>query len=116
MKITIITSLCTKWNMNIYSCHYYLFKITLIIVSLYGIDLRFQEDYLSSINLNWLIESYNKCPEKDGFFNKFFDKLAGTDKLRLQIIDGKTSQEIKESWKVGLDEFREIRKKYLIYN
>lgn len=82
----------------------------------YGIDLRFQEDYLSNINLNWLIESYNKCPEKDGFFNKFFDKLAGTDKLRLQIINGKNSQEIKESWKVGLDEFRKIRKKYLIYN
>jgi len=81
----------------------------------YGTDLRIQEDYLTGINLNWLIESYNNCPEKEKFFNNFFNKLAGTDKLRLQIIDGKTSEEIKESWQGGLEEFKGIRGKYLIY-
>ncbi|KRO54403.1 MAG: hypothetical protein ABR79_01845, partial [Cryomorphaceae bacterium BACL11 MAG-121001-bin54] len=64
----------------------------------YGTDLRFQDNYLEEINLNWLIESYNNCPEKEKFFNSFFDKLAGTDKLRLQIIEAKTAKEIKESW------------------
>ena len=81
----------------------------------YGTDLRFQDNYLEEINLNWLIESYNNCPEKEKFFNSFFDKLAGTDKLRLQIIEGKTVKEIKESWQEDLDNFKVIRKKYLLY-
>jgi len=81
----------------------------------FGTDLRFQEDYLTAINLNWLVEAYNQCPEKDKFFNNFFDKLAGTDKLRKQIIAEKTQKEIKESWQEGLEEFKEIRGKHLIY-
>ena len=82
----------------------------------YGTDLRFQDNYLEEINLNWLIESYNNCPEKEKFFNSFFDKLAGTDKLRLQIIEGKTAKEIKESWQEGLNSFKQKRREYLIYN
>ena len=82
----------------------------------YGTDLRFQDNYLEEINLNWLIESYNNCPEKEKFFNSFFDKLAGTDKLRLQIIEAKTVKEIKESWQEGLNSFKQKRRKYLIYN
>ncbi len=81
----------------------------------YGTDLRFQDDYLKSINLKWLIESYQACPEKDNFFNNFFDKLSGTDQLRKQITSGKTEQEIKESWEKDLETFKEIRKKYLLY-
>jgi uncharacterized protein YbbC (DUF1343 family) len=81
----------------------------------YGTDLRFQDNYLEEINLNWLIESYNNCPEKEKFFNSFFDKLAGTDKLRLQIIEAKTAKEIKESWQENLNEFKKIRNKYLLY-
>jgi uncharacterized protein YbbC (DUF1343 family) len=81
----------------------------------FGSDLRFQDDYLTSINLDWLIESYNNCPEKEKFFNSFFDKLAGTDKLRLQIIEGKTTKDIKKSWKVELDQFKELRQRYLLY-
>jgi uncharacterized protein YbbC (DUF1343 family) len=84
-------------------------------IECFGTDLRFQDNYLTALNLNWLIDSYNNCPDKEKFFNNFFDKLAGTSKLRLQIIEGKTEKEIKESWKVELDEFQEIRKKYLLY-
>ena len=71
---------------------------------------------MTTINLNWIIEAYKQCPEKEKFFNNFFDKLAGTDKLRLQISEGKTSNEIKASWKSGLGEFKKIREKYLLYN
>jgi uncharacterized protein YbbC (DUF1343 family) len=81
----------------------------------FGTDLRFQENYLTAINLNWIIETYKQCPEKKNFFNTFFDKLAGTNQLRLQIIAGKTAKEIKVTWEEGLDKFRGIRKKYLIY-
>ena len=82
----------------------------------FAIDLRFQEDYLIEINLDWLIYAYNNYPQKEKFFNNFFDKLAGTNKLRLQIIDGKSSEEIKSSWKKGLENFYKKRSMYLIYN
>ena len=81
----------------------------------FGVDLRFQENYLTDINLNWLIFCYNNSDNKEKFFNNFFDKLAGTDKLRLQIIEGKTQKEIKKTWRFGLEEFQKIRKKYLLY-
>ncbi|MBT4882237.1 MAG: DUF1343 domain-containing protein [Flavobacteriales bacterium] len=81
----------------------------------FGTDLRFQEDYLTAINLNWIIEAYNQYPEKEEFFNNFFDKLSGTDKLRKQIIAGKTAKEIKVSWQKGLEEFKRVRGKYLLY-
>ena len=84
-------------------------------IECFGTDLRFQDNYLTNINLNWIINSYNNCPYKQKFFTNFFDKLAGTDKLRLQIIDGKTEKEIKGSWIDGLDKFKLTRKKYLLY-
>ena len=71
---------------------------------------------LNSINLDWLIETYNQSQNKEEFFISFFDKLAGTDKLRKQIISGKNSREIKKSWKADLKEFKNIRNKYLLYN
>ena len=84
-------------------------------IECFGTNLRFQDNYLMAINLNWIIEAYKQCPEKEKFFNDFFDKLAGSKKLRLQVIEGKTAKEIKATWEEGLDKFRGIRKKYLIY-
>ena len=81
----------------------------------FGFDLREQDNYFTSINLDWLIYCYNNSNNKDIFFNNFFDKLAGTNQLRLQIIQGKNSKEIKSSWKLDLEEFKKIRQKYLLY-
>jgi len=81
----------------------------------FGTDLRFQDNYLTTINLNWIIETYKQCSEKEEFFNSYFDTLAGNDKLKKQIIAGKTAKEIKASWQEGLKEFKEVRIKYLIY-
>mgnify|MGYP001255897970 CR=1 FL=1 len=39
----------------------------------FGTDLRFQENYLTAINLNWLIATYNECDKKDKFFRKMFN-------------------------------------------
>jgi uncharacterized protein YbbC (DUF1343 family) len=47
--------------------------------------------------------------------NLFFDKLAGTDELKKQIIAGKTEEEIKATWKEDLDSYKQKRKKYLLY-
>jgi len=81
----------------------------------FGTDLRFQDNYLTTINLNWIIETYKQCTKKEEFFNTFFNKLAGNDKLKKQVIAGKTAKEIKASWQEGLEKFMEIRGKYLIY-
>ena len=82
----------------------------------YGTDLRFQENYLDQLNLVWLINCYKESSEKKNFFNNFFDKLAGNDKLRKQIISGKSIDEIRKSWQNDLVKFKKIRNKYLLYN
>lgn len=81
----------------------------------YGENLH-KGEFLSKINLNWLIKAY-KSNKKQPFFNEnlFFDKLAGTSELRKQIIAGKSEEEIRTGWKKDLEKFKEIRKKYLLY-
>ncbi len=91
----------------------------------FGLDLRkYDTDIFCKtgrINLSWLIELYKAYPDKANFFRKgangsyYFDKLAGTSKLREQIIAGKTEQEIRDSWEPALSQYKEMRKKYLIY-
>lgn len=84
-----------------------------------GFDLReFGDIYIKNLKqlyLFWLQSMYESSPNKEHFFNDFFDKLAGTDELRKQIIAGKTEPEIRKSWEKDLNHFKEIRKKYLLY-
>ncbi len=80
----------------------------------YGEDLTTIEP-VSQIELKWLIRAYNTTADKTTFFNPFFTKLAGTQTLQLQIEEGISERKIKKSWKPGLDQFKEIRKKYLLY-
>ena len=74
-------------------------------------------DQPGGFNLNYLLTAYRNYADKEHFFlkNNFFDKLAGTDQLRKQIISGASEEEIRESWKEGLDRFKEVRAKYLLY-
>lgn len=92
----------------------------------FGLDLRnYDTDELRrerKINLSWLMEMYKAYPYKVRFFdfaqsNQIgnFDKLAGTTQLKKQIVDGKTEEEIRQSWEPGLSEFKIIREKYLLY-
>lgn len=84
-----------------------------------GFDLQFFGDSFirnsGSLYLFWLKNFYNNAPNKEKFFNNFFDKLAGSDVLRKQIIEGKSEEEIRKSWQSDLNQFKTIRKKYLLY-
>ena len=60
-------------------------------------------------------DSYNSTSDKTKFFTDFFTKLAGTKTLQQQIEGGKSETEIRDSWRNGLETFKEMRKKYLIY-
>jgi uncharacterized protein YbbC (DUF1343 family) len=85
----------------------------------YGRNLtNYAESYAANqagINLSWLTDTYKKLGNRDDFFTGYFDKLAGSDQLRKQIISGMTEKEIKATWAKDLETFKEIRKKYLIY-
>ena len=67
------------------------------------------------LELKWLLKAYENTTDKTVFFNDFFTKLAGTKKLREQIEAGMTEKEIRKTWQEGLEQFKEVRKKYLIY-
>lgn len=89
-------------------------------VKCYGYDLEyFSTEYLKGkggINLFWLTEVYKDFPNKEKFFTRMFQLLSGTDKLQQQIEAGKTEEEIKATWKDGLEKFKVTRTKYLLYN
>lgn len=84
----------------------------------YGENLSQNYSDLRELRIDWLLNAYKNYQTKDqNFFlkNLFFDKLAGSDELRKQIISGKTADEIKNSWKKDLENFQRIREKYVIY-
>ncbi len=83
-------------------------------VECYGEDLSAVAK-VNRLELKWLIKAYASTTDKSKFFNPFFTKLAGTKKLQQQIEAGMSENKIRESWKKGLVDFKEMRSKYLIY-
>jgi uncharacterized protein YbbC (DUF1343 family) len=85
----------------------------------YGSDLR-KEGITElagnhGLRLEWIIEAYQKMNKRDDFFIEYFDKLAGTDQLRKQILEGKNPSEIRASWADGLNQYRKMRSRYVLY-
>ncbi|WP_299754421.1 DUF1343 domain-containing protein [uncultured Pontibacter sp.] len=83
-------------------------------VTCYGMDLTDPSD-AQPFTLSYLLEMYNNSSNKDKFFNNFFEKLAGTTKLREQVKAGKTEAEIRASWEPALSNYKAKRKQYLLY-
>lgn len=81
----------------------------------YGEDLRAFPERLGKLDLQWLIKAYENTADKEAFFKRRLEYLAGTKKLREQIIAGKNQEEIRSSWQEDLQKFNKIRKKYLLY-
>jgi uncharacterized protein YbbC (DUF1343 family) len=61
------------------------------------------------------LKIYNELPDKTGFFISSFNILAGNSKLKEQIINGVSEEDIRKSWQPALDNYKTIRKKYLLY-
>ena len=80
----------------------------------YGMDLTNPAD-AQPFTLAYLLEMYRNSTQKDQFFNNFFEKLAGTTKLREQIKAGKTEAEIRASWEPALTNYKNLREQYLLY-
>lgn len=86
----------------------------------YGFDLTsFARERLNGSNclyVDFLLKAYELDTLKSDFFSKFFDKLAGTEDLRIQMQNGASESEIRESWSEGLEKFKAVRAKYLLYD
>ncbi|MFW6225127.1 MAG: DUF1343 domain-containing protein, partial [Bacteroidota bacterium] len=86
----------------------------------YGIDLRNHKPEMlhkkqNRLDISHLLYAYEHFPEKESFFNDFFEKLTGTTTLRNQIKQGLSENEIRDSWQKDLRNFKKIREKYLLY-
>ena len=79
----------------------------------FGEDLRIAKN-LNKLDLSYLLKAYQQNTSKK-FFNTFFTKLAGTERLQEQIEQGLSEKEIRKTWVQDLISFKKIRKKYLIY-
>jgi len=83
----------------------------------YGTDLR-EFAFEGGFTLRFLLEFYEKAgPDKAFFFTRpqWFDLLAGSKDLRLQMIKGMKEEEIRAGWQPELKAYKDIRKKYLLY-
>jgi len=80
----------------------------------FGKDLR-NEKNPKKFTLEYVLDLYAHKPDTGKFFNNFFDKLAGTDKLRKAIEAGQSEAQIRASWQEDLNKYAEKRKNYLIY-
>src|SRR5690554_5899539 len=80
----------------------------------YGEDLS-NKEFIDGLSLEWLLKAYQNTSGKSKFFNNFFVKLAGTQKLRQQIEQGWSEEEIRASWQEDLETFKHTREKYLLY-
>lgn len=70
------------------------------------------------LKISWLLKMYRESGKQEDFFKKngYFEKLAGTTKLREQIESGTSEEAIRATWANDLDRFKKIREKYLIYS
>ncbi len=83
----------------------------------YGVDLR-EYPFEGGLTLRFFLDFYNKSGEGKAFFFSrphWFDLLAGSKELRFQIVRGLTEDEIRAAWKPDLDNYKKLRKKYLLY-
>ena len=80
----------------------------------FGVDLR-KAERLDRLDLSYIIDFYRLWKEEESFFINYFNTLAGTDELMHQIENGMTEDEIISTWQKDLDQYKLLRKKYLLY-
>ena len=80
----------------------------------FGIDLR-QEAPPHQLDFGYIIRFFTLWKNDEPFFTNYFDTLAGTDQVRHQIEKGVPQDEIRKSWEEGLQAYKVMRKKYLLY-
>ncbi len=81
-----------------------------------ALDIAEAEQFVGrQIRLGPLMKAYSWFEDKDKFFHSYFTLLAGNEELEKQIREGWSEEAIRQSWEPGLEAFRKIRRKYLLY-
>lgn len=88
----------------------------------YGLNLSSEKNIPKGFSLQYVIQFYNyfqnltKHAEKEFFTRShWFDLLMGTNQVRLDILKDKSEEQIRSAWQKKLNQYKEIRKKYLLY-
>lgn len=85
----------------------------------YGVDLSGLSDdeiIAKGINLEYVIDAYRDLGMPDNeFFRSFFELLIGRGDIRGMIAEGKSADEIKATWADDVEQFKGLRRKYLLY-
>lgn len=87
-------------------------------VECYGVDLRGIDDdqiIKEGFNLEYVIDAYNKVGKPEKFFTRMFLLLTGVDYIKEMIIAGNTADEIRARWQKDVEDFKVLRRKYLLY-
>ena len=83
----------------------------------YGLDLR-NEDLSNKFSIKYILDFYNLCGNDITLITNinWFNLLMGNAEVLQQIRSGYTEEQIIEFWEPELSEFKENRKKYLLYD
>jgi uncharacterized protein YbbC (DUF1343 family) len=84
----------------------------------YGEDLRGLDDEMvwrEGLDLRYVIDAYNDLNMGEAFFKPMFEKLIGVDYVREMIMQGSSAEEIEAMWAEDVEEFKVLRRKYLLY-
>lgn len=80
----------------------------------YGIKFQ-SKPFSNGFTLKYIIDFYNQYKGDDPYFNNFFKNLSGSKTLGQQIKDGESEREIRRSWEPELEQYKTLRKQYLLY-
>lgn len=84
----------------------------------HGVDLHnldAEQVIARGINMEYVVDAYNKMGIGEKFFTRFFDLLMGDTQVKQMIMDGKSPAEIEASWKDDVEQFKRQRAPYLLY-
>lgn len=83
----------------------------------YGIDLSQTQD-ARKLSLSWLID-YHRIAKRQGLElidrRRTFELLIGNKKLYYQLQQGLSEKAIRATWRDGLEQYKTMRHKYLLY-
>ena len=84
----------------------------------HGVDLRSlpEEDIIAGgLDLQYIIDAYNRVGLGDKFFTSFFEKLIGRGDIRQMIEQGMSAEQIRATWAADVENFKNQRRPYLLY-
>ena len=90
-------------------------------IECHGLDLwKADTKELNGFSLKYVLMMYNefkKIGKATAFLTRpqWFDLLMGTDQVRLDMLNGKSEEEIRSAWSQELTKYKEMRNKYLLY-